>query len=306
MNGRVYCPLTAQFFSPDPFVQAPHKWLNYNRYSYAWNNPLTFTDPTGERNHADNLTPDKRMHSVRGRIDIAGLEPGSAWNKRHFPAPWQRTNNHAGFPSFVFSGSDLSGSSSFSASGHNNQQSFMMGAGNFQQIVGNDNFRWIVEHGGEDWTFIEDLTILLPEVSISRHRVPARAQSGREHDWGNFWNRANTFIGLGFDATTVIGDYMETPRGFRGGVSVLSIATSTPQAIQDWRSLQAGQLHGLAETDAIVNVISVFGKPGAITSLSYHLMLRPAATQGAKGMMWLERGFRNYTLQQFQRFGQMW
>jgi len=32
MNGRVYDPLTAQFFSPDPFVQAPGSWLNYNRY----------------------------------------------------------------------------------------------------------------------------------------------------------------------------------------------------------------------------------------------------------------------------------
>ncbi|OJX83229.1 MAG: hypothetical protein BGP01_06960 [Paludibacter sp. 47-17] len=48
MNGRVYDPLTAQFFSPDPFVQAPGNWLNYNRYSYCINNPLKYTDPSGE------------------------------------------------------------------------------------------------------------------------------------------------------------------------------------------------------------------------------------------------------------------
>ena len=48
MNGRVYDPLTAQFFSPDPYVQAPGLWLNYNRYAYCLDNPLIYTDPDGE------------------------------------------------------------------------------------------------------------------------------------------------------------------------------------------------------------------------------------------------------------------
>ena len=48
MNGRVYDPLTAQFFSPDPFIQAPDNWFNYNRYAYCYNNPLIYTDPSGE------------------------------------------------------------------------------------------------------------------------------------------------------------------------------------------------------------------------------------------------------------------
>lgn len=47
MNGRVYDPLTAQFLSPDPFIQSPGDWLNYNRYSYCLGNPLKYTDPTG-------------------------------------------------------------------------------------------------------------------------------------------------------------------------------------------------------------------------------------------------------------------
>jgi RHS repeat-associated protein len=48
MNGRVYDPLTAQFFSPDPYVQAPGNWLNYNRYTYCSGNPFRYTDPSGD------------------------------------------------------------------------------------------------------------------------------------------------------------------------------------------------------------------------------------------------------------------
>lgn len=48
MNGRVYDPALGRFLSPDPQLQAPGNWLNYNRYAYCLNNPLIYTDPTGE------------------------------------------------------------------------------------------------------------------------------------------------------------------------------------------------------------------------------------------------------------------
>ncbi|MCL2312663.1 MAG: RHS repeat-associated core domain-containing protein, partial [Firmicutes bacterium] len=51
MNGRVYDPLTAQFLSPDPYVQDPENWINYNRYAYCFNNPVKYTDPTGEQSY---------------------------------------------------------------------------------------------------------------------------------------------------------------------------------------------------------------------------------------------------------------
>lgn len=48
MNGRVYDPVIARFLSPDNYVQAPDNSQGFNRYSYCLNNPLMFTDPSGE------------------------------------------------------------------------------------------------------------------------------------------------------------------------------------------------------------------------------------------------------------------
>ncbi|MDR3046716.1 MAG: RHS repeat-associated core domain-containing protein, partial [Bacteroidales bacterium] len=51
MNGRLYDPVIARFFSPDPYVQMPDFTQNFNRYSYALNNPLKYTDPDGQWIH---------------------------------------------------------------------------------------------------------------------------------------------------------------------------------------------------------------------------------------------------------------
>ena len=48
MNGRIYDPLLGRFLSPDPHIQAEELLQNYNRYSYVLNNPLRYTDPSGE------------------------------------------------------------------------------------------------------------------------------------------------------------------------------------------------------------------------------------------------------------------
>jgi RHS repeat-associated protein len=48
MNGRIYDPVVSRILAPDNFVQTPDFSQNFNRYSYALNNPLMFTDPSGE------------------------------------------------------------------------------------------------------------------------------------------------------------------------------------------------------------------------------------------------------------------
>ena len=53
MNGRVYDPTLGRFLSADPFVPNPTATQSFNRYSYVYNNPLSYTDPTGFRGEMD-------------------------------------------------------------------------------------------------------------------------------------------------------------------------------------------------------------------------------------------------------------
>ena len=48
MNARMYEPLVGRFVSPDPFVQMPENSQSFNRYTYCLNNPLRYTDESGE------------------------------------------------------------------------------------------------------------------------------------------------------------------------------------------------------------------------------------------------------------------
>ena len=48
MNGRLYDAKLHRFLQPDNYVQDPSNTQNYNRYGYVLNNPLKYTDPSGE------------------------------------------------------------------------------------------------------------------------------------------------------------------------------------------------------------------------------------------------------------------
>lgn len=47
MNGRVYDQTIGRFLSADPFVPDPGFTQSFNRYSYVYNNPLRYADPSG-------------------------------------------------------------------------------------------------------------------------------------------------------------------------------------------------------------------------------------------------------------------
>lgn len=48
LNARLYDPVIGRFLSPDPYVQSPDNPANFNRYAYGLNNPLKYTDESGE------------------------------------------------------------------------------------------------------------------------------------------------------------------------------------------------------------------------------------------------------------------
>jgi RHS repeat-associated protein len=48
MNGRIYDPILGRMLSPDRFVPDPISTQGYNRYAYVLNNPLRYSDPSGD------------------------------------------------------------------------------------------------------------------------------------------------------------------------------------------------------------------------------------------------------------------
>jgi len=48
MNGRLYDPVLGRMLSPDPYIMGTDNTQGYNRYAYALNNPMSYTDPSGE------------------------------------------------------------------------------------------------------------------------------------------------------------------------------------------------------------------------------------------------------------------
>ncbi len=52
-RARLYDPMLARFVSPDSTIPDLYDLQSLNRYSYVLNNPLIYTDPTGNSNYSD-------------------------------------------------------------------------------------------------------------------------------------------------------------------------------------------------------------------------------------------------------------
>lgn len=72
MNGRIYDPLLGRMLSADILVQAPGNLQAYNRYSYVFNNPLSYTDPSGFKTISDyEKEKEKARSNIRDLISQA-------------------------------------------------------------------------------------------------------------------------------------------------------------------------------------------------------------------------------------------
>lgn len=92
MNGRVQDSQMGRFISADPFITEPDNTQNYNRYSYVYSNPLTFSDPSGfETVRVEHLyCLDRTAGGGTGR-----LESGPMWaptGESDFGQPIDRPN----------------------------------------------------------------------------------------------------------------------------------------------------------------------------------------------------------------------
>lgn len=96
MNGRFYDPILGRMLSPDNYVQAPGFTQSFNRYSYCLNNPLKYTDPTGEFFLGTILTFVGDI--LKTAFIDGGLDPTSksarqkAWKDFDPTAEWSPTN----------------------------------------------------------------------------------------------------------------------------------------------------------------------------------------------------------------------
>ena len=73
MNGRMYDPIMSSFLSVDSYVQCPDNSQNFNRYSYCLNNPLGYTDPSGEAFGVDDALIVAVAVSVTVNVTMNGI-----------------------------------------------------------------------------------------------------------------------------------------------------------------------------------------------------------------------------------------
>ena len=94
MNGRVYDPLLGRMNNPDNFVQAPAFSQSFNGYSYVWNNPLKFNDPSGEFIFTTLAVATGQLELLPAAIgaDIGMWEGGTLANGTPNPLKWDYTS----------------------------------------------------------------------------------------------------------------------------------------------------------------------------------------------------------------------
>ena len=82
-NARYYDPTIGRFISADTIVPNPANPQSFNRYSYCFNNPLRYTDPTGHdppwehvKRWVKKYIGDDPLDVLQTGLDVVGFIPG--------------------------------------------------------------------------------------------------------------------------------------------------------------------------------------------------------------------------------------
>jgi RHS repeat-associated protein len=115
MNGRLYDPIVGRMLSPDKYAQAPDFSQSHNRYSYCLNNPLKYTDPSGNtweqtvsKGISGVFTP---FRMIDAPFSAASDRMNGVKNNNYFT--WQYLNGNQA--PYAASGGSSPGSSQYSA-----------------------------------------------------------------------------------------------------------------------------------------------------------------------------------------------
>lgn len=116
MNNRMYDPVIARMMGADNYVQSLYFSQSYNRYSYVWNNPMSYTDPSGDiaipllvigGAYLGGAIANKSLNPMQWDYSSAKTYIGIGAGATAFKwLPWLASKvNAVGFASGVFSGS---------------------------------------------------------------------------------------------------------------------------------------------------------------------------------------------------------
>ena len=160
MNARMYDPLLGRMLSPDKYVQDATSIQNFNRYTYALNNPLKYTDPDGNLVFGLPLLfwGITAFIATGSTMIMTGYSPSQAFNVAATIAVTVATagvtssiaaSGLFGNTSAIIFGSMVSSGTSFAASGGKSDLSVSFGAASYSfsrnefGYIGNEeNSRW--------------------------------------------------------------------------------------------------------------------------------------------------------------------
>jgi RHS repeat-associated protein len=252
MNGRLYDPVVGRFLNADPFVQDPGNTQSYNRYSYCLNNPLKFTDPSGEAIPAFMLWP----ISWGGNWLIGGLD---RWlnGKQPFKQAFSVTKNPV-----VFSGNYSPSANKFS----NPQVEAQMGA-RHEEFVAQQLDKFVTSQrgaGSPSWGGDKLLYTIGTGLNVAGFAASAgeysnvvygswRGINGEWYStswWGNQWTGAKSSV------VSRAGAFRLASRSFFYAGALIS-------GYQGFSAFQSGDYEGAAKSgfDIGIGAYATFGGP---------------------------------------------